>query len=400
MAMEVERERSLADAEQCIDTAMAALGLGVSLQRHGQALSSTVATVHGSGIDSTRDCVGCGKGTPDEARTGAKFEAYEHFHAVPALRAASRVADIPHTLAQPALADTLPVRMLVAQAPGLIGVLPLERLDADEPALDYPLFLIDHTYASQPLDKDTVDYHHARRYACGTGIAAGVGRNEALVHAVSEVIERHAVGTWIAQTYYRGHPESERPIDPATLPAALSDLLRQASAALGAHIVLSHAASDIDCPVVMARCVDRQICGLHVAGSGASLHAEHAAARAIKELVQQYKVVEGEPEALLHWQRCGQRLQQWPRLQPCLALAPGSGEAPVSFADLGGLTTRLPLDIHLQTLLERCADAQRPVWSRVLREDAADVTLACAVMPRMERFAVAALGGVVVPCYA
>lgn len=396
----LERAVSLTEAEQRIDQSLTALGLTCTLVRHGAPMSSTVATLHGAD-EQPGEREGCGKGHPDEARVGAKFEAYEHFHAVRALRDATLMTCFADVIAQQTLVDVLPARMLSAQRASLIGVIRFDAPGNDAAPLHYPTFLIDHTYASSPLPGDDVDYHAVRRYACGTGLAAGVGATEALVHALGEVIERHAVGTWIAQTYYRKRPGCERTIDPATLPATLAHLLEQASNELEAPIVLSHARSDIDCPVVIARCRDRQIAGLHVAGSGASLYPAHAAARAIKELVQQYKVAEGERQAMQHWNACVRRFQRWPRLQPCLILPPGGADQEqVAFSALGGEQQPLDLDAHLRALRQRCRSAQRPVWTRVLREDAGGVALACACMPRMERFAIAALGGVVVPTYA
>ncbi len=398
--MPLEREHSLPDAERRIDSTLNQLGLHADIQRHGDTLCSTVVTLHGQpGRNGER--VGCGKGEPDEARVGAKFEAYEHFHSIPALRMTATVAEFSSVVGQPALADTLPVRMIAPQPARHISVLSLDGGEQGLPSLEYPVFLIDHTYAGDPQEDDDVDYRHARRYACGTGIAVGIGDDEALTHAVGEVIERHAVGLWIARTYYRTEGGSEHEIDPASLPASLTSLLRYAGSALQDDIVLSHARSDIDCPVVVARCRHRTIAGLHVAGSGASVYGEHAATRAIKELVQQYKVAEGEAAAVEHWQRCARRLRRSPRLQPCLALVPGPAKQRIPFADLAGFPVerRLPLRDHLAELLKRCQQAERPVWTRVLRREPSGVVLGCAVMPRMERFAVAALGGVVVPAY-
>jgi len=399
--MPLEREHSLVEAERRIDDTLHTLGLQPQIQRHGDTLCSTVVTLHG-GPDISSERVGCGKGDPDEARVGAKFEAYEHFHSVPALRAATRPRPFAEVIAQPALADALPVRMIAAQPARHIGVVTFDGNGPAQPPLEHPVFLVDHTYAGTALPDDDVDYRHARRYACGTGIAVGVGADEALTHAVSEVIERHAVGLWIARTYYRADAASERVLDPDTLPASLKTLLATAADALGDAIVLSHAQSDIACPVVVARCRQRTVGGLHVAGSGASLYAAHAATRAIKELVQQYRVAEGEAEAVAHWQRCARHLARWPRLQRCLALAPGTDGTRLPFSVLGGCppTSPLPLQQHLQVLLQRCAQAGRPVWTRILRREASGVVLGCAAMPRMERFAVAALGGVVVPAYA
>lgn len=398
--MPLERTVPLRQSEARIDQVLACAGLTPALSCHGRRLSSTVATLEGS-PQRDGDRVGCGKGYEDEARVGAKFEAYEHFFGPQALRSATRLCGREATLDQISLADVLPLRMLATDAAPDIGVIRFDAVSGHQPALDYPAFLIDYTYASRPLAGDYCDYRRAKRYSCGTGLAVGVDAAEAFVHAVGEVIERHAVGTYIARNHFHGLHGHARRIARASFPEALRVLVSDAEEEVGDRIELSHAASDIDCPVMIARCLNRTIAGLHVIGSGASLYGAHAAARAVKELVQQYKVVEGEPAALDHWEACKRRLARWPRLQQSLRMPPTTMDEPfIDFRAVAGEVSRLPLPRHLDMLIARCAAAGRPVWTRVLREESAGVVLACAVMPRMERYAIVGLGGVVVPCYA
>lgn len=399
-----ERSVTLQRAEHLIDTCLTDNGITCSTIRHGSRLSSTVATLHG--VDPGRgDPIGCGKGHPDEARVGAKFEAYEHLMGPPMLRAMTHAAGRQGVLAQPQLEGLLPLRSLGQDAAGAsrtgagrIGVIPFDG-DAGN-ALAFPAFLIDHTYAGYPLDEDDSSYLHARRYACGTGLAAGVGRSEAEIHAIGETIERHAVGRFIADHYFHRQVRPIRRIASRTLLPTLSALLDEAEEEIGAGIELLDARSTIDCPVYIARCPQRALAGIHVLGAGASLHPHLAAERAIKELVQQYRVADGEPQVLRDWQRSSDRLRRWPRLHRCMTLRPDEAVAvDVAYDRQAGPATRLPLDAHLHALKQRCAAAGLPVWTRLLDHHRSGVSLACAVMPRMERFSIVALGGRVVPCW-
>lgn len=397
--MPVERSVSLQRAEMRIDAGLAAVGLTTTLVRYGHLLSCAVATLEGK-YWPDGDRIGCGKGYEDEARVGAKFEAYEHFFGPHALRAATQLASRTEVLSQPALKDVFPLRMLSEQHALDIGTMRFDTGGGNVSPLDFPAFLIDYTYASSPLEGDGCDYSRARRYSCGTGLAVGVDATEACVHAIGEVIERHAVGAYLARNYYHGREGHVRRINRTSLPDEVIKSLTDAEAELGACIDLFHAASDIRCPVVIARCRERTIAGLHVIGSGASLFSVHAATRAIKELVQLYNVAEGESAAIEYWEAAKRRFARWPRLQTTLRKCPPADYGPgVEFGDIVGESSFYSLSDHLQMLRERCAEGGRPVWTRILREEPAGVVLACAVMPRMERYAIAALGGVVVPCY-
>ena len=83
--MPLERAVSLECAESIIDHCFEARQLVCTIARHGALLSSTTATLEGE-LPDAGDAVGCGKGYADEARVGAKFEAYEHSFGPAALK--------------------------------------------------------------------------------------------------------------------------------------------------------------------------------------------------------------------------------------------------------------------------------------------------------------------------
>ncbi|WP_211445250.1 YcaO-like family protein [Collimonas humicola] len=395
-----ERSLSLQDAEVAIDKHFFNEAIGLTVDRYGSPLSSTVATLHFP-CGSMEDCVGCGKGYELEARVGAKYEAYEHYMGPICLHASSSLQLFDAVASQPALSGILPMRLLGRSQPSQISAL---TFDADAVSGDvgllYPSFLINHQYADNCLPGDDADYSAARRYSCGTGIAAGFGFTEAAIHAASEVVERHSVGRFIAQHFFYDVEEPMRSIIPDSMPAPLLQILRDAEDAIGASIQVYNVTSQIDYPVFIAYCQDKRISDVHVIGGGCSLYPSHAAARAIKELVQQYKVAEGVDHVSHEWSRSIENLTKYQRLLRCLRLQFDARQrAKISLCLMPKDPEEMFLDQHLSHLKRECLKADFPIWLKELHSSDSQVSLACAVMPKMERFSIVSLGGRVVPSY-
>ncbi|CAH2934416.1 MAG: hypothetical protein CPSOU_6545 [uncultured Paraburkholderia sp.] len=388
-----ERETLLQDAEAIIDGYFANNDIRIELTRYGNPLSSTVAKLH---LQDGSTCIGCGKGYEDEARIGAKFEAYEHLVDLSSIRANSSIVPFAQLAAQPCFAGFAPVDMIGRGHPGQIAAIRFDEAPRKTEALLYPQFLIDYRYASNQNEEDDSDYRHARRYSCGTGLAVGVGLREAAVHALSEVIERHAIGLFLANTFFHSQPSSIRTIARDSLSNCLAGLLFEAEEQIGGRITMIDVTSNIQVPVIAAHCQGKTISGVHVIGAGCSLYSEHATARAIKELVQQYMIADGVDFVRQEWARHYVHLAKYPKLLRCLVADLGQiehkqGELPTvssSPTDLGN---------HLEKLFMACDRADMPAWVKALRREEGDITLACAVMPKMERFSTVSLGNYVVP---
>lgn len=396
-----ERTLSLQDAESAIDQYFSSEGIDLTLRRYGSPLSSTVATLHLPHDSSGIECVGCGKGYEAEARVGAKYEAYEHYMGPLRLRKHSALHCFGSVISQPALQNILPMQMLRHSGASQIAVLTFEAHEASGGMeLLYPSFLINHQYANESIPGDDTDYGSARRYSCGTGVAAGVGFTEAAIHAASEVIERHGIGRFIAQHFFYDSKEPIRKITHASMPEQLLQTVRDAEIAIGASIEVFDATSQILYPVFIAYCPDKTIADIHVVGGGCSLYPSHAAARAIKELVQQYKVAEGVEHVSQEWANAKSNLAQHPRLLRCLRMAFNALQcAKIVPCPMPHDPKKMPLNQHLSHLQSECFKANHPIWIKELHSSANQVSLACAVMPKMERFSIVSLGGKVVPCY-
>ncbi|NMM00929.1 hypothetical protein HHL24_23695 [Paraburkholderia sp. RP-4-7] len=391
-----ERSLSLVEAEAKIDAQLRENAVRINLDRFGTPLSSTVATLDSEVFNES--CRGCGKGYEDEARVGAKFEAYEHQYSLEYFRAACKLMPFQKVATQPALAEILPVRILARSNPTQLGT--IQFYDDEFLPLHYPAFLIDYNYPSNKPTGDDADYHSSKRYSCGTGLAAGVGYIEAAIHAVSEVIERHSVGRFIAQHFFYSSEQAVRVVSPDSLPDDVAQVFHDAESCLHSKIQLIDVTSTIDCPVYIARCQERNIAGVHVMGAGCSIYSSHAATRAIKELAQQHHIAEGVDWVRDEWRRHMLHLSPIPRLQQCLVADLDSQQGiTMTEVSLPADPPILLLDAQLDLLKNRCKAAGLPIWSKELHTTELGISLACAAMPNMERFSIVSLGNYVVPTY-
>ncbi|GLF92996.1 YcaO-like family protein [Streptomyces yaizuensis] len=239
-----------------------------------------------------RTGLGLGKGSRDEARTGALFESLEHFlSGLHGLRS-EEIRPVPaHRLAAGPLAADLPVSLLGEAPDGPVGCLPYRSLTGG-PDLSVPVFLSMPDYlgeAGRALRRrsgDTYDYRTVCRYSVNNGWAAGTEPVEATVHAINELIERDALSLLLAGQFLRPWPERLALVDPGSLPVPLAGLLAFATTATGGPVHLIDMTTDLDVPAYMAYLPAPVGRPARVCGWGASLSRRYAITRALTELVQ------------------------------------------------------------------------------------------------------------------
>ncbi|MFD4833567.1 YcaO-like family protein [Streptomyces uncialis] len=239
-----------------------------------------------------RTGLGLGKGSRDEARTGALFESLEHYLSGPHGLRSEQIRLVPgHQLAAGPLAADLPVSLLAEAPDGALGCLPYRSL-TDAPDMAVPMFLSMPDYlgetgrAVRRQAGDTYDYRIVCRYSVNNGWAAGSEPVEAAVHAVNELIERDALSLLLAGQFLRARPERLVLVDPATLPHRVAELLAFARTATGSPVYLIDMTTDLGVPAYMAYLPAPAGKPARVCGWGASLSRRYALTRALTELVQ------------------------------------------------------------------------------------------------------------------
>lgn len=313
----LERERSLADAQRVIEAFLARQGWSAHIDSADTGLQGAVCMLHDA--DGEAIASGFGKGEREAARVGALYEAVEHVYANTSapqeraeLRAASSLFADPRYAALPFFAE------LGRQATRQLTCLRYRPFFGDCDDFAVPAFLCRPNALADLLPGDDFDYSSVIRYGSNSGTAIGASLEEAAVHAIGELIERDSWSLFLV-AHYLGEPSRFGAwVDPASLPESVAAVHAAASAQLGREVLLIDATSDLGVPAFIAttdRMVDSE--AVFPTGYGASLYAEHAAIRALTELVQ--TVVVGQRLASVgdYSRQVLQALSEYPKLRAC-----------------------------------------------------------------------------------
>jgi ribosomal protein S12 methylthiotransferase accessory factor len=299
----LEREFPLEIALSFLTNDLSQLGLAVVTKTVGQFVQSTKCTLLGD--DSVAVDFGYGKGTEESCRTGATFEAAEHYFSQP------QHID-PSTLEYLKASDflrTTPLkvtRALEALAGASDAPLPFRRYQGLTTALEvlYPLALACPKYIDMLLDEpssfrhDKFDYRSLQRYSTNSGVAIGATEEEAIIHGILEAIERDTLSRFLVSTFIFPEQSKIRVVKTSTMPEYMQRVFKDVSREVGGNVILVEMQSNLGVPVFLSSLTDSPF-PIDVTGFGASLSRDHAALRSLYELVQCFHVTtEFHPESV------------------------------------------------------------------------------------------------------
>ena len=171
------------------------------------------------------------------------------------------------------------------------------------------------------------------------GLASGNSRNEALVHAICELVERFTTDKPAGPVHA---------VDPNTLPKGSSQRMAELIISGGHHLELEWFPSSIGLPVFKARLHCNQIPQLF-GGYGAHLDADIALSRAISEAAQSRLThISGARDDVGPWTRLSVHHQSRPSRQPAETTTLNAVQ---THAEQAGLRPGLSLQDDLNTLL-------------------------------------------------
>ncbi|MFF2026923.1 YcaO-like family protein [Streptomyces sp. NPDC058171] len=397
-----ERSLPLGEAFDRARSAVAALSVEADLEPVLDGSPGTWRCILRRDGEDVRTGLGLGKGSRDEARTGALFEALEHYLCgVDGLDPAEIRLARGHVLAEGPLSRDIAVELLGRAPDQSLGCLPYRSLVGEPDAL-VPLFLSMPEYLgaagarARRVAGDGYDYRAVGRYSVNNGWAAGADPVEAAVHAINELLERDALSLLLIGQFLRERPERLAVVDPATLPDEVAALLAFAEARAGRRVHLIDMTSDLGVPAYTAYLPAPHGQPARICGWGASLSRRYAVTRAVTELVQLHSTMHLREQYahLLPEQR--DDTGPYPGLHACylsdFTTALASAE-PRAYEDtVAPATPRGHLD-RLLTVLRNHGFA-------VYRRDhyvTADLAVVNVFVPGLERFMLVADGQVVVP---
>ncbi|GLX34356.1 hypothetical protein Sros01_04290 [Streptomyces roseochromogenus] len=397
-----ERSLTLAEAFDRAQAAAAALRVEVDLEPILDGTPGTWRCILRRDGRELRTGLGLGKGSREEARTGALFEALEHYLCgVDGLRTSEIRLAGSHELAEGPLAADIAVQLL-GQAPDRpLGCLPYRSLTGG-PGVDVPLFLSMPEYLRPAGERarreagDTYDYRAVGRYSVNNGWAAGADPIEAAVHAINELIERDALSLLLIGQFLSEHPHRLAVVDPRTLPDDVAALLDFAQTRTGRQVHLIDMTTDLGVPAYTAYLPAPVGEPARICGWGASLSRRYAITRAVTELVQLHSTMglREQYAHLLPHQRDDTR--PYPALHACylsdFTAALPSAEPRAYEATAVPDTPRGHLDQLLALLREHGFD----VYQRD-HHGTPDLAVVNVLVPGLERFMLVTDGQVVVP---
>jgi ribosomal protein S12 methylthiotransferase accessory factor len=289
--------------------------LGMRLETHFVDLQKYPIVVSHLMRDHNQVAVGSGAGEGAEGLAGGHFEALECYY---------ESARINRRFTSEMV--TLRKAKEIAWQSGLAGDLVIQRWAEDFPesvaacaiysnagsSVWYPIFLGDPHYHREPLPGDSVEsYRSMIRYTSSVGTASGSNVQEAHLHGLCELIEHDAFSHALLRWFIARIPSVDV-VDISNMPDSVKLLYDAASDATGAEVVLCDVTTDIDVPAYLAV---KDVCGAEAgsSGSGSSPIGEHAALRALSELIQMAMLSDE-----IEDRAAKARLAAWPILQECL----------------------------------------------------------------------------------
>lgn len=194
-----------------------------------------------------------------------------------------------------AFPDLMPV--MAEQTRRTLATIEFKQLSGSR-ALSVPLALVNPAYLQDIENgnapdkiKDDFDYSVLRKYSSNIGIAAGATRDEALLQGMLSVQEQIAAGRFAVQGIALRQRRYLRQVDVATLPPQIAQLREIVTTRCSQFVHLFDITGNGSVPTYLA-CVEGAMEGEWEVAAGAGFTPEHAATRALRNLLQFHELCE------------------------------------------------------------------------------------------------------------
>lgn len=177
-----------------------------------------------------------------------------------------------------------------------------------------PYFLANLDYINKPFSFDDLDYSTFSDIPSNNGTAIGTTFEEAMIHAINELIERDSISCFLLSTFGRKNPKKIKIISKESLPRYLCELIAKIERDYAEELLIIDIATDLQFPAFLAT-FTKQSHPIQPMGFGTSLSSIYALERAILEALQSLHLYEEdlgkEDIKILN------KFNQWPKLQKC-----------------------------------------------------------------------------------
>jgi ribosomal protein S12 methylthiotransferase accessory factor len=292
--MTAERQHPV---EFSIDAAvfmLKALNINYSLSYNGQYLKTYTCIL--TDTEGTYITQGHGKGIGEQSKASAIFEALEHYYSfyISPNDPANRVIQLSKLLLTENLLPKKCMDLINHQSDRKILCKLYQNLSTEETRY-FPIFLSATRYSSSPVSTDNFSYSYLDIYSTNSGTSVGVTLNEALIHAINELVERHCFSRFLIDSYLNRTPSKIKTIDKGTLPESLLLLVNQVEKEAHDPLIILDISTDFGVPVFFVSFSSLNVT-VQPSGCGCSLSKSYALERAILGALQSFHLYDTEIE--------------------------------------------------------------------------------------------------------
>jgi ribosomal protein S12 methylthiotransferase accessory factor len=261
------------------------------------------------------------------------------------------------------------------------------QIDNNDNSILYPFFLTNPFWKpTSEIESKSINSYSLMRYSSNSGTAAGLTKDEAILHALLESIERDAIGIELLRTIVRKKPIPVRRLAEESLPININQLISRLSTDNSQlYGIWDISAYDIKVPVILV-CVLDLMTKRKYFGSGSSLIVDYAIERALLEAVQS-----------MHMWRTKKDLppqneitHNTPLFLRCMLdrgyFGYRGGETNIDISEVFSPKTTLDLTVtdQIEIIMERLTESGFNVYQRSILEDKINVSQV--VIPGLELF--------------
>ena len=177
-----------------------------------------------------------------------------------------------------------------------------------------PYFMADPNYINNPFPYDDFDYSSLSDLPTNNGTAIGTTFEEAMIHAINELIERDSISCFLLSTFCRKKPKKMKIINKNSLPLHLNEIIAKIESDYDEELLIIDIATNLQFPTFLVT-FTRQAHSIQPMGFGTSLNSAYAVERAILEALQSLHLFDEdlrkEDDKILN------KFIFWPKLQKC-----------------------------------------------------------------------------------
>ncbi|HEY4831829.1 MAG TPA: YcaO-like family protein, partial [Waddliaceae bacterium] len=313
--MHFERANSTQKALQIFNEELITLRLRCKLSSLGSEPQTTRCWLFHS--DNTIADVGNGKGIGLQSEVSAKYEALEHYVSTQSSHLQSQCLAFSFSEIEDSLShinkEILPINFKGQYKTKTAPWVSLKGLSNNSSIL-LPYFLVNPDYRKQTFSYDDLDYATFSEIPTNNGTAIGSTFDEAILHAINELIERDAISCFLLATFGKKTPQLIKCIDKTSLPYSISQIIVQLEQDYDEELLIVDISTDLRLSIFLAT-FTRQNQLIQPMGFGASLGAVCALERAILEALQSLHLYD--ETSRLEDKEVLTRFNQWPKLHQC-----------------------------------------------------------------------------------